>query len=80
MSGEKLRDLLYSAGGRKFVIGLIGAFWFKTIDSALLWFGKVNQDIYKALNWDLMLLLLGLFVANVASKYMDRYKPGGGDE
>jgi len=74
-------DLVRSAGGRKFIIGLIGAFWFKALDVVLLWYGKVSEDIYKALNWDLVMLLLGLFAANVAVNYINRDKPNGdGDE
>ena len=76
---EKLRDLLYSAGGRKFIIGLIAAFWMKGVNTILLWYNKLDQANYVKLEDVVMWLLLGLFTANVASKVIE-FKKGGNNE
>ena len=68
MAPTKIRELLWSAGGRKFVIGLIACFWFKGVNSALLWFDKLNQDNYVKLDDVMLWIILGLFTANVIDK------------
>jgi len=76
---KKIRELLYSAGGRKFIIGLIACFWLKGVNTALLWFEKLNQSNYVKLEDTIMWLLLGLFTANVASKFIE-FRKGDDDE
>lgn len=78
---QKLNEFILSVGGRKFIIGLLAIFWIKGLNTFLLWNDKVNQDNYIRLEDTMMWLLLGLFAANVASKFT-RSNSGnnGGDD
>jgi len=79
---QKIRDLIYSAGGRKFILGLIVCFWFKGLDAFLLWQGKLSEEGYVELGDIILWLILGLFTANVATKAFDFRKvptPGVGE-
>jgi len=74
---DSLDRLVRSAGGRKFIMGLMAMFWMKSLNTALLWTGKVSEASYVQLEDVLMWIVLGLFAANVVDKKFDLNKPDG---
>lgn len=77
---KKISDFIFSAGGRKFLIGLLMIFWVKGQNTALLWYGKLGEDNYVKLEDTMMWLLIALFAANVAAKFTRSNIQGGSEE
>jgi hypothetical protein len=69
-------DLVRSAGGRKFIMGLMAMFWMKGLNTFILWEGKISEASYVKLEDVLMWIVLGLFAANVVDKKFDLKKDG----
>ena len=75
---DSLNSLVRSAGGRKFIMGLMAMFWMKSLNTAILWVGKISEASYVKLEDVLMWIVLGLFAANVVDKKFDLKKDGEG--
>ena len=73
---SSLNNLVRSAGGRKFIMGLMAMFWMKGLNTAILWAGKISEASYVKLEDVLMWIVLGLFAANVVDKKFDLRKDG----
>ena len=65
---DSINSLVRSAGGRKFIMGLIAMFWMKGLNTAVLWIGKISEESYVKLEDVLLWIVLGLFAANVVDK------------
>ena len=75
---KSLDNLVRSAGGRKFIIGLTALFWMKSLNTLILWVGKISESSYVKLEDVLLWIVLGLFAANVVDKKFNLNKNGGG--
>lgn len=78
MSGicRSLDNLVRSAGGRKFIIGLTAVFWMKGLNTLILFLGKISEESYVKLEDVLLWIILGLFAANVVDKKFQFKKDG----